>query len=87
MTASIYTKLRNQIDQYSVGFPEAKSGVDLKILEKLYTEEEAALFLDLSMALEPPDSIAGRTQKRIDLQKAQREGGLFRGHPFCDRLF
>lgn len=67
MTESIYEKLRNQIDQYSVGFPKAESGVDLKILKKLYTEEEAALFLDLSMVLEAPDSISNRTNR--DLQK------------------
>ncbi|MFH2067614.1 MAG: 4Fe-4S binding protein [Pseudomonadota bacterium] len=60
---TIYPKLRKQLDQYSVGFPEAKSGVDLKILKKLYTEPEAELFLDLSMQLEDPVSVAGRTNR------------------------
>jgi len=80
MTQTIYQKLREQIDQYSVGFPEAKSGVDLKILQKLYTEEEAALFLDLSMQLEPPDSIAERTNrdpaKTSDMLETMAKNGL-----------
>ena len=67
MTHPIYIKLREQIDQYSVGFPKAASGVDLKILKKLYTEEEAELFLDLSMQLESPDSVSNRTNR--DLKK------------------
>ena len=67
MTLPIYEKLRDQIDQYSVGFPKTKSGVELGILKKLYTEEEAALLLDLSMQLEPPDSIANRINR--DLRK------------------
>ena len=34
MMETIYQELRKQIDQYSVGFPKAESGVDLKILKK-----------------------------------------------------
>ena len=47
MSQTIYEKLRKQIDQYSVGFPKTESGVEIKLLKKLYTEEEAALYLDL----------------------------------------
>ena len=48
MTGSIYKKLREQMDQYSIGFPETESGIEIKILKKLFTEEEAAMYLDLS---------------------------------------
>jgi len=80
MTQTIYQKLREQIDQYSVGFPKAESGVDLKILEKLYTEEEAELFLDLSMQLESPDSVSNRTnrdlKKTTDMLETMAKNGL-----------
>lgn len=80
MMGTIYQELRKQIDQYSVGFPKAESGVDLKILKKLYTEEEAALFLDLSMQLEPPDSISSRTnrdlQNTTDMLETMAKNGL-----------
>ena len=91
MSPSIYAKLRNQIDQYSVGFPKAESGVDLKILKKLYTEEEAALFLDLSMALEPPDSICSRThrdlQKTTDMLETMAKNGLIFRKRKADKVY
>jgi electron transport complex protein RnfB len=60
MTSQIYYDLREQLDQYSVGFPATESGVEMRILEKLFTEEEAAMFLSLSMMLETGESIAQR---------------------------
>lgn len=80
---TIYQKLRKQLDQYSVGFPEAKSGVDVKILQKLYTEQEAELFLDLSMQLESPTSLAGRTNRDVTvttelLETMAKKGLVFR---------
>ncbi|MBI4965539.1 MAG: 4Fe-4S binding protein [Desulfomonile tiedjei] len=63
MTAKVYYDLREQLDQYSMGFPSTESGVELKILEKLFSEEEAELFLHLSMMLEPPEAIAQRSGK------------------------
>ena len=56
MTAKVSYDLREQLDQYSVGFPATESGVELKILEKLFSEEEAELYLNLSMMLETPES-------------------------------
>ena len=32
MTSKIYHDLREQLDQYSVGFPSTESGVELRIL-------------------------------------------------------
>jgi electron transport complex protein RnfB len=61
MTKQVYYDLREQLDQYSTGFPSTASGVELRILEKLFSEEEADLFLNLSMILEPPGAIAQRT--------------------------
>ena len=41
MPSRIYYDLRKQLDEYSVGFPETESGVEMKILEKLFSEDEA----------------------------------------------
>ncbi len=43
MTTNLYYDLR-PVDQYIGGFPSTESGVELKILEKLFTEQEAELF-------------------------------------------
>jgi NAD-dependent dihydropyrimidine dehydrogenase PreA subunit len=63
MTAKVYFDLREQLDQYSMGFPATESGVEMRILERLFSEEEAELFLNLSMMLEPPEAIAQRSGK------------------------
>jgi len=60
MAAEVYHKLREQLDEYSVGFPATGSGVEIRLLEKLFSEEEAELFLHLSLLLEPAQSVAGR---------------------------
>jgi H+/Na+-translocating ferredoxin:NAD+ oxidoreductase subunit B len=60
MTAKVYYDLREQMDQYSMGFPSTESGVEIRILEKLFSEEEAELYLNLSMMLETPEAIAQR---------------------------
>ncbi|MEW6348507.1 MAG: 4Fe-4S binding protein [Thermodesulfobacteriota bacterium] len=60
MTKEVYHGLRAQLDQYGVGFPSTASGVELRILEKLFSEEEARMYLSLSMMLETVDSVAQR---------------------------
>lgn len=60
MTARVYYDLREQMDQYSMGFPTTESGVELKILQKLFAEEEAAMYLKLSMMLETAEAVAQR---------------------------
>jgi len=80
MAEDIYTKLRKQLDQYSLGFPETKSGVEMKILRRLFTEEEAAVYLDLTMQLEAPESVAERTgrdpKKTADVLETMAKKGL-----------
>jgi len=82
MAAPIYHDLRKQMDQYSTGFPSTKSGVELKILEKLYTEEDAELYLDLSMLLESPADLAQRTNRSPEETAAKLESMAQRGLVF-----
>jgi Na+-translocating ferredoxin:NAD+ oxidoreductase subunit B len=60
MPSPVYHDLREQLDQYSVGFPATESGIELRILEKLFSEEEASMFLNLGMMLETPQAVAAR---------------------------
>lgn len=83
MSENIFRQLQEQLDQYSIGFPATESGVEIRILKKLFTEEEAEMYLYMSMMLETPDSVAGRL-KQDPLQVAERldemaeKGLLFR---------
>jgi electron transport complex protein RnfB len=83
MAKEVYRKLQKQLDQYSVGFPATASGVEIRILEKLFTEEEAEIALHLSMALETPESVAERTKREPKamaalLDRMANKGLLFR---------
>ena len=60
MNQDVFERLRDQLDQYSVGFPAAPSGVELDILKNLFTAEEAKLFLLMSLRLETAQGLAER---------------------------
>lgn len=83
MNTSIYEKLREQLDQYSVGYPTTQSGIEIKILKKLFTQEEAEMYLDMTMMLETPESVAARTGRNSEAVSAMlanmaKKGLLFR---------
>ena len=102
MASEIYLRLREQLDQYSFGFPATESGVELKILEKLFTEDEAGMFLLLSPMAEAPEAVAQRTGRDIEeaaslLHLMAEKGLIFRLHeeetikyaavPFCPGVY
>ncbi len=67
----IYRELQRQLDQYSVGFPETESGVEIKILKRLFTPEEAETYLQLSLLLQSPAEVASRLG-RTEAETADR---------------
>lgn len=83
MTEKVYYDLREQLDQYSLGFPSTESGVELQILEKLFSEDEAEMYLNLSLQLETPESVAQRIGRDADevanlLERMVDKGLIFR---------
>jgi len=83
MHNDVYEQLREQVDQYSVGFPTTQSGVEMKILRKLFTEEEARMYLNLSLMLETSQAVAARIKQDPDrvagiLETMEAKGTLFR---------
>ena len=60
MEEGLYRKLQKQLDTYSVGFPATVSGIEIDILKKLFSEEEAALFTNMTPALESSETVASR---------------------------
>ena len=83
MPENIFRQLQEQLDQYSSGFPAAESGVEMKILKRLFTEEEAWMYLHMSMMLETAESVAGRLKKDSaeiarTLDEMAEKGLLFR---------
>ncbi len=60
MTEQVYVELQRFFDRMPGGFPATDSGVELKILERLFTPEDAKLVLQLRLFPEPPKVIAKR---------------------------
>jgi Pyruvate/2-oxoacid:ferredoxin oxidoreductase delta subunit len=66
MSGDVYRKLANVLDTLPNGFPATDDGLEIEILEKIFTPEEAALFCDLRLSFESPLQIAERTGRPLD---------------------
>ena len=65
---NVYEKLRERLDMFPQGFPQTKSGVELKILENLFSVDEAEIALSLRPFPETVSTIAermGRDEKNL----------------------
>ncbi len=61
----VYRKLQKHIDNnMPVGFPESKTGLDIRLLKHLFTPEEAGIALELSALPEPLERIHKRIKKK-----------------------
>ena len=58
----IYRTLQEHLEKLPIGFPSTKSGVELKLLQYLFTPEEAKIAAKLSFTYDPLSVI----HKRID---------------------
>jgi len=66
MSHEMYQKLAKVLDTLPNGFPSTDSGIEIKILEKIFTSEEADLFCDLRLSFETAEQIANRTRRPIE---------------------
>ena len=69
MSDDPYIKLREFLDQFPIGFPKTSSGVEIKILKKLFTEEEAKIAIFLT----PIPDEASRIARRAKMDKKEME--------------
>jgi len=71
MTQGIYEKLAEHLDNLPGGFPRTPSGVEIRILHRLFTPDEAKLAIHLTLIPEEPRVIARRAKVPIE-DAAQR---------------
>jgi formate hydrogenlyase subunit 6/NADH:ubiquinone oxidoreductase subunit I len=62
VTEEIYRKLARHLDSLPGGFPPTESGVELRILRRLFSPDEAELAVHLTLILEEPSAIAQRAE-------------------------
>ena len=70
MTDDAYHKLAKVLDTLPNGFPATKNGIEIKILKKIFTPEEADLFCDLRLTPETAEQIAERTGRNDEISFA-----------------
>jgi electron transport complex protein RnfB len=64
--ADCYERLAQFLDELPAGYPATESGVELRILRKLFTPAEAELFQHLSLVGESPRVVAYRAGLPLD---------------------
>jgi electron transport complex protein RnfB len=79
----VYRRLARHLDDLPAGFPATKSGVELRILRRLFTEEEAETAILLSVLAEGPESVARRAKRPVEemsrrLEEMSRKGLIYR---------
>lgn len=57
----IYEKLRERLDDMGPGYPATDTGVEIRILKKLFSPQDAEMFLEMTPMLEAPAAVAQRT--------------------------
>jgi NAD-dependent dihydropyrimidine dehydrogenase PreA subunit len=66
MSDEVYRKLAKVLDTLPNGFPETESGVEIKLLKKIFEPEEAELFCDLRLSFETAEQVAERTGRPLE---------------------
>lgn len=81
--SDVYQQLAEHLNRLPAGYPATDSGVELRILRRLFTAREAEVASGLTMRLEAADVIAGRLDADVDkiselLDRMSRKGLIFR---------
>ncbi len=66
MSDQVYRELAKVLDALPNGFPATESGIEIKILKKIFSPEDAELFCDLRLTFETAAKIAERTGRPLE---------------------
>ncbi len=83
MAEDVYIRLREHMDRLPGGYPATDSGVEINILKKLFTPEEAEMAMRLSSVPETAEAVARRSgleekEAARMLERMAKRGLLFR---------
>jgi len=83
MTEDVYQRLREHLDSLPTGYPQTATGVELRILRKLFDEEEAEMACRLKPIPETAEEIALRLARDPEvvselLHRMSRKGLILR---------
>jgi len=66
MNDNIYNRLAGVLDTLPNGFPSSESGVEIKLLKKIFTPVQADLFCDMRLTFETAEQLAMRTGRPLE---------------------
>jgi len=84
MSEDVYRRLAQRLDAIPHGFPATESGVELRLLAKIFAPEEAALASVMRLSWEPAEVIAARADVEVEtarrtLKEMARKGQIDAG--------
>ncbi|MCX7635580.1 MAG: 4Fe-4S binding protein [Syntrophales bacterium] len=82
----IYKRLAKVLDTLPNGFPATDSGVEIRLLKKIFTPEQAELFCSLRLSFETATQIAARTGLPLEGLEARLLDMARAGQVFMIRL-
>ena len=62
----VYERLAKVLDTLPNGFPSTDSGVEIRMLKKIFSPEEADLFCDMRLTFETAEQVAQRTGRPLE---------------------
>jgi len=79
----VYERLRLRLDDLASGLPETEEKIEIRLLKRLFTEEEAEFFIQLHPLLESPQDVAKRLDQDPEkvaerMEQMAKKGLLFR---------
>ncbi|MDD5711639.1 MAG: 4Fe-4S binding protein [Smithellaceae bacterium] len=86
MNDEVYYRLAKVLDTLPNGFPAAEDGVEIKLLKKVFTPEEADLFCDMRLTFETADQVAARTGRPLEGLKEKLASMWQHGELFAIKL-
>ena len=75
----IYEKLRDRLNTMATGYPTTEGGSEIRILKKLFSEEDATLFLSMDQRPKTASEIASHLQADPEGMAARLEDMAHRG--------
>ena len=85
MNQDTYRRLAKHLDNMPAGYPATESGVEIRILQRLFSPDEAALATHLTLLPEDARVVARRAKRPVDevaqrLAKMEQKGLIFSKH-------
>jgi NAD-dependent dihydropyrimidine dehydrogenase PreA subunit len=85
--SDVYKRLAERLDGLPNGFPATESGVELKILQKIFTPEDAEMALKLKPIPETVETVAQRLGKPVPEMRTILDDMAKKGQIGCLKLF